>query len=141
MLACGELTSPAYCQGCYSGARFLFNQLLRQNRPDAFDQAAAEIPLNPFDLGRWNGFQSDGFELQSVLLIPDPPALGSQPFPGIHRSPDLSITVGLELVFRHARIRQFPCRIFESSAELPAAFPRQREEYDSIIGVSLPHLG
>src|ERR1039458_769835 len=60
------------------------DQLLRENRPDAFDQAAAEIPLDPLGGGRRHRLHDDGFELQPVFLVPDPPALRAEPFPGGH---------------------------------------------------------
>jgi hypothetical protein len=42
---------------------YLGDQLLRQNRPDAFDQAAAEVPLNAFNRRRRHGFHQLGLEL------------------------------------------------------------------------------
>ena len=83
---------PSTC--CNSGASIfddaqhvgseLLNQLLRQNRADALDQAAAEVSLDPFDRGWRHGFQGAGFELQSVFLVPDPPAVRNRPFPCGH---------------------------------------------------------
>src|SRR6266849_7421936 len=61
------------------------DQLLRENRPDAFDQAAAEVPLDPLSRGRRHGLHGRRLELQPVFLVLDPPALRAQPFPGGHR--------------------------------------------------------
>src|ERR1039457_6249726 len=58
------------------------DQLLGQNRPDAFDQAAAEVTLDAFDRLRRHGFHQSGLELESVLFVSNPPALGLQPLPG-----------------------------------------------------------
>src|SRR6266567_2375978 len=60
------------------------DQLLRENRSDALDQAAAEITLDPLGGGRRHRLHDDGFELQPVLFVPDPPAFRAQPFPGAH---------------------------------------------------------
>ena len=60
------------------------NQLLRENRSDALDQAAAEITLDPLGGGRRHRLHRRRFELQPVFLIPDPPALRAQPLPGSH---------------------------------------------------------
>ena len=60
-------------------------QLLRQNRPDALYQAASEVSLDTCDRGRRNRLHRACFELQPVLFVPDPPALGDQPFPSGHR--------------------------------------------------------
>jgi hypothetical protein len=49
--------------------------------PDALNQAAAEIPLNPLGRGRRHRLHGRRLELQAVLLVPDPPALRAQPFP------------------------------------------------------------
>src|ERR1035438_8855336 len=61
------------------------DQLLRENRSDPLDQAAAEIPLDPLSGGRRHRLHDGRLELQSVFLVPDPPALRAQPFPGSHR--------------------------------------------------------
>ena len=58
------------------------DQLLGQNRPDALDQAAAEVPLDPFHRRRRHGLHQSGLELEPVLFVSDPPALGLQPLPG-----------------------------------------------------------
>src|ERR1035438_2623246 len=58
------------------------DELLGQNRPNAFDQATAEVPLDPFNRGRRHGFHQPGLELKSVLFVANPPALGLQPLPG-----------------------------------------------------------
>src|SRR5664280_1932975 len=58
------------------------DQLLGQNRPNAFDQAAAEVTLDPFNRRRRHGFHQSGLELKSVLFVSNPPALGLQPLPG-----------------------------------------------------------
>src|SRR6516165_8597611 len=59
-------------------------QLLRQNRSDALYQAAAEVSLDTCDRGRRNRLHRACFELQPVIFVPDPPALGDQPFPSGH---------------------------------------------------------
>ena len=61
------------------------DQLLCQDWSDPLHQAAAEVPLDPLDRGRRHGLYGRRFELESVLLIPDPPSLGNEPFPGGHR--------------------------------------------------------
>src|ERR1039457_3154529 len=61
------------------------DQLLGQNRPDALDQAAAEVTLDPLHRRRWHGFHQSGLELKPVLLVANPPALGLQPLPGSYR--------------------------------------------------------
>jgi hypothetical protein len=58
------------------------DQLLGQNRPDAFDQAAAEVPLNAFNRRGRHGFHELGLELEPVLFVSNPPALGLKPLPG-----------------------------------------------------------
>ncbi len=60
------------------------DQLLRENRPDALDQAAAEVTLDPLGRGRRHGLHHRRFELQPVLLVSDPPALRDQPLPSSH---------------------------------------------------------
>src|SRR3984893_12882479 len=60
------------------------DQLLRQNGSDPFDQAAAEVPLDPFDRGRRHRLHGRRLELQTVFLVPDPLAVRDQPFPGGH---------------------------------------------------------
>jgi hypothetical protein len=60
------------------------NRILRRDGSDAVDQDAAEVPLNPIDGPRRHGFHGTCLELQPVFLVPDPPALGNQPFPSRH---------------------------------------------------------
>jgi hypothetical protein len=61
------------------------DQLPRKNRPNALDQAAAEVPLDPLDGGRRHRLHGGRLELQPVLFVPDPLALRAQPFPGSDR--------------------------------------------------------
>jgi TonB dependent receptor len=61
------------------------DQLLRENRPDAFHQAAAEVSLDSLGGSGRHGLHHRRFELQPMLLVPDPPALRTQPFPCCHR--------------------------------------------------------
>ena len=61
------------------------DQLLRENRAAPFHQAAAEVPLDPLGGGRRHRLHDGRLELQPVFLVPDPPALRAQPFPGSHR--------------------------------------------------------
>ena len=61
------------------------DQLLRQNRANPFNKTASQIPFNTLARVGRNGFQDLSFELETVLLIPDPPAFGGQPLPGAHR--------------------------------------------------------
>src|SRR5271166_1389762 len=58
------------------------DQLLGQNRPDALDQAAAEVTLDSLHRRRRHGFHQPGLELKPVLFVSNPPALGLQPLPG-----------------------------------------------------------
>src|SRR5271166_5969625 len=58
------------------------DELLGQNRADAFDQAAAQVSLDPFHRRRRHGFHQAGLELEPVLFVSNPPALGLQPLPG-----------------------------------------------------------
>ena len=60
------------------------DELLGQNRPDTFDKAAAEVTLDSLHRCRWHGFHQSGLELESVLFVANPPALGLQPLPGGH---------------------------------------------------------
>src|SRR5208283_5261948 len=48
-------------------------------RSDPIDQAAAEVTLDAFDRRRRHGFHQSGLELESVLFVSNPPALGLQP--------------------------------------------------------------
>jgi hypothetical protein len=59
-------------------------QLLRQNRPDTLYQAAAEVSLDSCDCSRRNRLHRACLELQPVLFVPHPPALGHEPFPSGH---------------------------------------------------------
>src|SRR5450755_1671233 len=61
------------------------DQLLRQNRPDPFHQAATQVSLDPRDRGWRHGLHGVRLELQPVFLVPDPPAPCDQPFPSGYR--------------------------------------------------------
>jgi hypothetical protein len=60
------------------------HEFLGEDRADAFHKSAAKIPLDSLGGGRRHGLQGDGFELQAVFLVPDPPAIRRQPFPRGH---------------------------------------------------------
>src|SRR6516165_1863696 len=60
------------------------DQFLGENRPDAFDKAAAEVTLDAFDRRRRHGFHQPRLELEPVLFVSNPPALGLQPLPSGH---------------------------------------------------------
>ena len=60
------------------------DQLLGQNRPDPFDQTTTEVPLDPFHRRRLHGLHQSGLELESVLFVANPAALGLEPLPGGH---------------------------------------------------------
>ncbi len=60
------------------------DQLLREDRPDALDQAAAEVLLDPLSGCRRHRLHRGRLELQPVFLVPDPPAFRDQPFPCGH---------------------------------------------------------
>ena len=61
------------------------DEFLGQNWPNAFDQAAAEVTLDPFHRRRRHGFHQSGLELEPVLFVSNPPALGLQTLPGSYR--------------------------------------------------------
>src|ERR1039458_9008663 len=61
------------------------DQLLRQNRPDALHQSAAQIPLDPLGRSGRYGLHGEGFKLQPVLPVSDPDSRRAQPFPCGHR--------------------------------------------------------
>ena len=62
-----------------------FDQFLRQDWSDPLYQAAAQIPLDPFRCGRRYGLHHRRLKLQPVLFVPDPPAIGNEPFSGGYR--------------------------------------------------------
>jgi hypothetical protein len=74
-------TVPNHAQHFRSEAS---DQRLRQDRANPFHKAASQIPFNTLARVGRNGFQDLGFELETVLLIPDPPAFCGQPLPGAH---------------------------------------------------------
>jgi hypothetical protein len=49
------------------------DQLFREHRPHSLDETAAEVSLNPLAGSRRGRLQNLGLELESVLLVPDPP--------------------------------------------------------------------
>src|ERR1700692_4901255 len=61
------------------------DQLLRQHWPNTFYETAGQISFDTSAGGWWNPLQDFGFELQTMLFIPNPPAFRCQPFPGAHR--------------------------------------------------------
>jgi hypothetical protein len=61
------------------------DQLLRQDRPDPLHEAAGQVPFDTL-ARRWrDGFQDLRFELEAMLLVPDPPSSCGQPLPGAYR--------------------------------------------------------
>jgi hypothetical protein len=60
------------------------DQLFRQDGANPFHEAAGQVPFYTLARGWRDGFQDTGLELETVLLVPDPPAFGSQPLPSTH---------------------------------------------------------
>src|ERR1039458_1385923 len=60
------------------------DQLLRQDWANPLHKSASKISFNTFARVGRNGFQHLGFELETVLLIPDPPAFCGQPLPSAY---------------------------------------------------------
>ncbi len=52
---------------------------------NALDHPAPQIFLDPLPGSRFRAFEVLRAELQSVFLVPDPAALGRDPFPGVDR--------------------------------------------------------
>src|SRR6202163_5061698 len=69
------------------------DQLLRENRPDPLDQAAAEVPLDSLGGGRRHRLHGGRLELQPMFLVPDPLALRGQPFPAVTEGNDPTTVV------------------------------------------------
>jgi len=60
------------------------DQLFRQDGANPFHEAAGKVPFNTFARGWRNGFQGPGLELETVLLVPNPPAFRGEPLPSAH---------------------------------------------------------
>ena len=59
-------------------------QLFRRDGANFFHKAAGQVPLNAFARGWRDGFQGPGLELETVLLVLNPPAFRGEPLPSAH---------------------------------------------------------